>query len=250
MIKSETAPLESWIEECVTYLKETESFNVHRPHKDEFLLLYGIAARVMRYSDAYLHLVRLGLINEAVVLARAALEHAIALQWVFTVDGGIGRFQVDMAHDHFEHFSKLVAWLNHQEMAAELPAADSLPSGKRLPKFMGMLRDLDENNFLEMSYHILSQQVHVTHSAVASFLKQGSDEVHIDPEPQYGYQYPATYVVAISCMLARWVMAKLTDSPDLLEHLERVSNELHLPMALVGNLEEKKQRKGLSDVAD
>lgn len=251
MTTPEIAPLENWIEECVAYLKNAQGFEVHPTHRDEFLLLYGIAARVMRYSDAYLRLTRSELLSEAVVLARTAFEHAIALQWIFTVDGGISRFQVAMAHEHADHYRNLAKWLDSQDIASGLPSSESMPKGKQLPKFMDMLRGLeDESFFLESSYHILSQQVHVTHTAVASFLRQGSGEVHIEYEPDYGYQYPATYVVAVSCMLARWVLAKLTYSPGLLEQLDRVSNELHLPMTLMGNLDEKKLRKGLSDISD
>lgn len=114
---------------------------------------------------------------------------------------------------------------------------------------MNMLRELDHEKFLEMSYHILSQQVHVTHAAVAQFLEQGDQELHINYDPKYGYQYQATYVVAISCMLARWVVAKLTDDPQLLELLDKTSDDLTLPMTLIDNIEEKKRRSGLSEAA-
>ncbi|KZM27991.1 hypothetical protein ST47_g866 [Ascochyta rabiei] len=67
--------LETWIEQCVAHLRDAENFDIYRPHEDEFLLLYGVAVRVMRYCDAYLHLVRSGFTGEAVVLARTALEH-------------------------------------------------------------------------------------------------------------------------------------------------------------------------------
>ncbi|WP_033237118.1 hypothetical protein [Rhodococcus globerulus] len=112
-----------------------------------------------------------------------------------------------------------------------------------------MLRELDHGKFLETSYHILSQHVHVTHAAVAQFLEQGTDELHIKYEPKYSYQHQATYVVAISCMLARWVVAKLTDDPQLLELLDKTSDNLTLPMTLIDNVEQKKRRKGLSEAA-
>ncbi|QIX54003.1 DUF5677 domain-containing protein [Rhodococcus sp. DMU1] len=249
MTKPDEAALETWIEQCVAHLRDAENFNVHRPHKDEFLLLYGVAARVMRYSDAYLRLLRCGFVSEAVVLARAALEHAVTLQWVFIMDGGINRFQVDVGHDRLEHYRNLAEWLNHQELAEAVVSLNAPPKGKRLPPFMNMLRDLDQEKFLETSYHILSQHVHVTHTAVTSFIEPGTEELHIKYEQKYSYQYQATYVVAVSCMLARWVVAKLTDNPRLLELLDKTSDDLILPMTLIDNVNEKKRRKGLADEA-
>ncbi len=249
MTRPDDAALEAWIEQCVAHLRDAENFDVYRPHKDEFLLLYGLAVRVMRYSDAYLRLIGSGFVGEAVVLARTALEHAVTLQWVFIVDGGINRFQVDIRHDRRDHYRNLAEWLNHQELAEAVASLDSPPGGKRLPPFMQMLRELDHEKFLETSYHILSQHVHVTHAAVAQFLEQGADELHIKYEPKYSYRYQATYVVAISCMLARWVVAKLTDDPQLLELLDKTSNDLTLPMTLIDNVEQKKRRQGLSDAA-
>ncbi|QXF84302.1 hypothetical protein HBA53_24670 (plasmid) [Rhodococcus pyridinivorans] len=247
MSKPDETALEAWIDQCVAHLRDAEDFDVHRPHKDEFLLLYGVAVRVMRYSDAYLRLVRCGFVGEAVVLARTALEHAVTLQWVFIVNGGINRFQVDVGHDRLEHYRNLAVWLDHHELAEAVASLDSPPEGKRLPPFMNMLRELDQEKFLETSYHILSQHVHVTHAAVAQFLEQGTEELHIKYEPKYGYQYQATYVVAVSCMLARWVVAMLTDDPPLLELLDKTSDDLILPMTLIDNVEEKKRRKGLSE---
>ncbi|MDH6293156.1 DUF5677 domain-containing protein [Rhodococcus opacus] len=247
MTKPDEAALEAWIEQCVAHLRDAEGFDVHRPHKDEFLLLYGVAARVMRYSDAYLRLVRDEFVGEAVVLARAALEHAVTLQWVFIVDGGIKRFQVDLGHEYIEHYNNLAEWLDNDELAEAVTALDAPPEGKRLPPFMSMLRDLDHEKYLETSYHILSQHVHVTPAAVASFIEAGAEELHIKYEQQYGYRYQATYVVAVSCMLARWVVAKLTNDPKLLELLDKTSDDLTLPMTLIDNVDEKKQRKGLTD---
>lgn len=246
MTRPEDVALEAWIEECVAHLRHAESFDVYRPHKDEFLLLYGVVVRTIRYSDAYLQLVRLGFIGEAVVLARTALEHAVTLQWMFIVDGGISRFQAEIARERIEHYGNLADWLDNQELADAVAALDAPPEGKRLPPFMNMLRDLDKEKFLETSYHILSQHVHVTHAAVTSFIEPGAEELQIKYEQEYGYQYQATYVVAVSCMLARWVVGKLTDDPNLLELLDKTSDRLVLPMTLIDSVDEKKRRKGLS----
>lgn len=245
MTRSEDVALEAWIEECVAHLRDAESYDVYRPHKDEFLLLYGVVVRIMRFSDAYLLLLRRGFVGEAVVLARTALEHAVTLQWVFVVDGGISRYQAEVAQERLEHYVNLADWLNTQELIDAVSALEAPPVGKRLPPFMNMLRDLDQAKFLETSYHILSQQVHVTHAAVAAFLEPGVEGLHIKYEQEYGYQHQATYVVAASCMLARWVVAKLTNDPKLLKLLDTTSEELVLPMTLIDGVNEKKRRKGL-----
>ena len=236
---------EAWIKECVAHLQDAESYDVVSAHANEFLLLYGVIARTVRFADTYLHLVRAGFGSEAVVLARAALEHAVTLQWIFLVDGGIDRYRVTAAHDRQEHYSNLAEWLNNEELAEEVKKLGLPPAGKRLPPFMNMLRGLDKENFLEMSYHILSQQVHVTHSAVTSFVAPGEDELHIKYDQDYGYQYQATYVVAASCMLARWVVARLTNDTALLERLDKTSDDLILPMTLLDSVARHKQRKGL-----
>ncbi|KQU02554.1 hypothetical protein ASG56_16515 [Rhodococcus sp. Leaf7] len=237
--------LEVWIEECIAHLRDTDEFEVNRVHEEEFLLLYGLVARVMGYSDAYLRLSSAGLVAEAVVLARAAIEHAVTLQWVFTVDGGVSRFQSAIANDRINHFKNLAAWLDTDELAQQVVALKPPPPGKQLPKFMNMLRDVDQNEFLEMSYHILSQHVHVTHAAVTAFLERGTEGLHIRHTQQYGYHYQSTYIVAVACMLARWVVAKLTSNAGLLKRLDEVSNRLVIPMTLIDGLEPEKKRPGL-----
>lgn len=244
MTRPTEAEHETWTEECVAHLQDAESYDVVSAHANEFLLLYGVIARTIRFADTYLHLVRAGYGSEAVVLARAALEHAVTLQWIFVVDGGIDRYRVTSAHDRQEHYSNLAEWLKNEELAEEVKKLDLPPAGKRLPPFMNMLRDLDKENFLEMSYHILSQQVHVTHSAVTSFVAPGEDELHIKYDQDYGYQYQATYVVAASCMFARWVVARLTNDTVLLERLDKTSDDLILPMTLLDSVAPNDQRKG------
>ncbi|WP_072803133.1 DUF5677 domain-containing protein [Rhodococcoides yunnanense] len=243
--KPDLPALEVWIGDCITHLRDAEGFDVNRVHKEEFLLLYGVAARVMGYSDAYLRLSRAGLAAESAVLARTALEHAVTLQWIFIVNGGVNRFQVNVAHDRIDHYTNLAVWLKNEELAKAVASLDAPPTGKRLPKFMSMLRDIDEEKFLETSYHILSQHVHVTHTAVAAFLEQGDKELHIKYKQEYVHHYQATYIVAVSCMLARWVVAKITNDTELIELLDKKSDDLILPMTLIDGLELSKRRPGL-----
>lgn len=246
MTRPTEVELEAWIEECVAHLRDAEGFDVLSPHANEFLLLYGVIARTVRYADAYLVLCRAGYSSEAVALARAALEHSVTLQWIFVVTGGVDRFHVTAAHDRIKHYSNLADWLKNDELAEQLTKLDPPPEGKQLPPFMDMVRSLDQEKFLETSYHILSQQVHVTHAAVTSFITPGEeDKLHIQYDQDYGYRYQATYVTAAACMLARWVVARLTNNTELLSKLDSTSDELLLPMTLLDNVIPEKRRKGL-----
>ncbi|MBS1674518.1 MAG: hypothetical protein JSS74_11195 [Actinobacteria bacterium] len=238
--------LETWIRDCVAHLRDIHGYDVTRAHENEFYLLFGVIVRTMRYADAFLDLMESRKEPEAVPLARAALEHAITLQWVFVSDGGINRFSREVAHDRISHYTNLATWLGNTELAGVVAQLDAPPEGKRLAPFGNLLADLDQEKFLATSYHILSQQVHVTHAGVAAALVQGPEELHITYEQTYPYRTEATYAVAAACMLARWVLAKLTNDEVLLERLDKVSDELHLPMTLVESLPKKKRRRGLS----
>lgn len=243
MPKVPEAALADWIRECVSSLRDADGFTVEKVHADEFLLLYGLVARTFRYSNAYLTLTDVGMVGEAVPLARAALEHAITLQWVFVVEGGVTKYRNSVARDRVEHYEKLAKWLDNDELRQALTELGPLPKGSQLGKFMAMVRDLDEGTFLETTYHVLSQHVHVTHSAVTSFLRPGEEELHILFDQEYAYRYQATYACAIACMLARWVLARLTDDDALLEELDRISDELLLPMELAQHVKPPRKRR-------
>jgi hypothetical protein len=66
--------LEAWFDGCVAHLRDSDGFRIPVGRSDEFLLLYGSAARTARYADAYQVLVRADFPTEAIPLARAALE--------------------------------------------------------------------------------------------------------------------------------------------------------------------------------
>lgn len=237
--------LEAWIEDCVSAVRDRQEYVVLRTRSAEFLALYGLIGRTSRFADAYLQLVGLGLSHEAVPLARAALEHAVTAQWVFLVRGGIDRYRVAIARDLREHYTTMAEYLGKPEFVAEVAALGPPPAGKALPRFMEMLRELDQGHFLETSYHMLSQQVHVTHAAVTSFLEPSEDLTHFRYEQDYPYGYQATYVVAEACMLMRWIQATLTGDEDLLGELDKKSDELTLPMNLIESLPAERRRRGL-----
>lgn len=237
--------LESWIEECVASVRDRRDYTVPRARESEFLLLYGLVARTMRFADAYLRLCRLEFVGEAVCLARTALEHAVTAQWVFILKGGVDRFHRQVLHDRRDHYGRLADWLDMPDLRAEVEQLDEPPAGKRLPKVTAMIRDLDEGKFLETSYHVLSQQVHVTHYAVTSFLEPGERQTHFNYEPTYPYRYQVTYAVAVSTMLVRWVLAKITDDAPMLAELDEKSDALMVPMSLSESAPSERRRAGL-----
>jgi len=176
MAQTPTEELEEWIVECVEHLRSSDGFTVPESQGNEFLLLFGLAARTVKYSDAYLLLTRSNFESQATPLARAALEHAVTLQWAYLIDGGVDRFRVEIAHDRVAHYSTLAAWMNSDELKARVAGLGLPPRGKRMPPFLNMLRELDEGRFLETSYHVLSQELHMTHAAVTSFLTTSEGE--------------------------------------------------------------------------
>lgn len=247
MHNPESADLVSWIEECVAHLRDNSGFRVPANHEADFQLLFGPVARTVRYSEAYLHLARADFSAEAIPLARAALEHAITLQWVCLTNAGVTRFRNTVRRDHANHYRKLALWLDSDELRQSLDRLEPLPAGSpQMPPFMNLLRDLDHEGFLETSYHVFSQQVHVTHATVLSFLhvREGGT-VEVTYDRPYPHRYQATYAVAAACMLARWVIATLTDDVALLEHLDAASDRLILPMNLLEQLPTIRRRPGL-----
>lgn len=237
--------LRAWIEECIADVRDREDFTVLAERASEFLLLFGIVGRTIRFSDGYLRLCEIGFVSEAVPLARAALEHAVTVQWVYIVEGGVERYKRASFQERRDHYAKLAHWLSDAEFVAEVERLEPTPEGKRLPPFMNMLRDLDEGEFLETTYHMLSQQVHVTHSTVTSFLGGDEDQVHLTYEQDYPFSYQVTYAVAVACMLGRWILAHLTNDDALLAALDRKSDELILPMNLIDRVPPGRRRVGL-----
>ncbi|WP_029251546.1 DUF5677 domain-containing protein [Paraoerskovia marina] len=239
------AELLAWIEECISDFRDRGEFKVLATHKDELLLLFGVIGRTVRFADGYLKLCELGSMSEGVPLARAALEHAVTVQWVYIMKGGVGRYHRAVIQDRRDHFARLTDWLNDTELLAEVERLERTPEGKRLPPFMNMLRDLDEGKFLETTYHVLSQQVHVTHSAVTAFLGGDDDQVHLKYEQDYPYSYQVTYAVAVACMLVRWILADLTNDDGLIAVLNKKSDALILPMNFIDGVPPDRRRAGL-----
>lgn len=245
MTRPTEAELRAWIEECVVDVRDREEFRVSEARQSEFLLLFGLVGRTARLAEAYLRLCEFGCMSEAVPLTRVALEHAVTAQWVYLVEGGVGRYHRSVVQGRRDHYATLADWLEHTELRVEVDRLEPTPEGKRLPPFMNMLREVDEGKYLETTYHVLSQQVHVTHSAVTSFLGWDGVGLHLEYEQDYPYPYQLTYAVAVACMLVRWILAHLTDDNDLLDALDKKSDALILPMNLLTGLHPENRRTGL-----
>jgi hypothetical protein len=245
MVKVEEAELIAWIRTCDAYLRDARAHEVLSDHANEFLLLYGLIARSTRYAAAYATLLDAGAEAEAVPLARVAIEHAITLQWVFTTVGGIDRLRTSVAHDRNDHYRQLAKWMDNETLRTATAALEAPPAGRRLGKFQDMLRDLDHKHFLESRYNLLSQQVHVTHSAVTGFIDAQQSELGITYEQNSPYRSVATHIAALAATLARWVLARLTNDEAMLSELSDVSDLLQLPIDLSDQLPPAKKRVGI-----
>ena len=227
--------LQDWIRESAAAIGARDEFTVKAAISDEFLLLFGPCAQAIRYAGAYTELQRAGYTREAAALGRAAMEHAVTAQWVYLVDGALSRFRSSVMHSRKRFYTDLAEWLNIDEVrtgALRLPS----PPGKGMPTFSGqggIMSDLDQENFLKTGYKVLSQTVHVTHSTVHGFLGLDDKNAYfLKYETGDYYEYQTHYLVAISCMLARWLIGKLTEDGPALTYLDRKSDELYLPCSL------------------
>lgn len=248
MSKVPQQDLESWIQECAEWMRRAEStgYAIPRENNNDFMVLFGVIARTIRYAETFLELALNGKVNEASPLARAVLEHAVTAQWVFNVEGGADRWRRTVQHDRHRYFKLISEWNQIEEIREGVERMPEPPSGKQLPKFMDMLRELDHEHFLETSYMILSERVHVTHAVIVESFEQDTEgNTRLSHPREDAFIYPAVYVTALSCMLVRWILSTLTDDADDLKLLDGKSDELQIPMTLIHKLPTEKRRKGL-----
>ncbi|WP_147441645.1 DUF5677 domain-containing protein [Mycetocola lacteus] len=232
MAQVSEAEFTKWIRECISSVRDAQNFAIEAHRRDEFLLLHGLIVRTLRYCDAFLLLNKSGFEVEATALARAALEHSITLQWVFLVEGGVERYRVFASQRIRNHYKQLAEWEDHDELRSAVNDMPPVFEGSGLGSFSDLLKNLDDGSFLIEQYHLLSQQVHVTHETVLSALTLENGETGILWDQQYPYRRSATQICAISSMFARWVLANQTNDTELLAYLDQVSEALVIPMNL------------------
>ncbi|MBN9629638.1 MAG: hypothetical protein J0I18_03380 [Actinobacteria bacterium] len=231
-----------WIREA-SELIDRDDFTVRTSDQVVFKQLWGICVQTLRHARAYVVLVDAGFEREAMVLARAALEHAVTAQWAFHWHDGLSRLRVSMVRGEKENIELVGNWFSDEGLLATA-AAITVPQGRGLPSFTDMMRDLDEERFLQNSYGSLSLAVHVRASTQTSYFASETEELLLRHEPSHALRGPATNMAAMAAMLAVAIIMELVDDRAALARIDEASEALLLPPTLRPGIPEAKRRPG------
>lgn len=225
----------TWIDD-VAHSLEREPFSI--PDEDVNMLLgvYGVCAQSIRFSTAYASLYRAGHEREAIVLARAAFEHAITAQWAYFVDGALARLGASAHHTSQGFYVKMGTYLNRPDVVDEALRAYE-ESGKGMPPFSDRMRALDHGAFLETHYKMFSQYSHVTGSTVTGFLESEGERLALVADPNDPNRHATLYVVAVVTTLAAWILEVLMGGAESLRAFEERADALSLPCSVSGDID-------------
>lgn len=223
---------ETWVRESVRERVLEKEVRLRPEYQKAFPWIYPLYLRIKRFCETYLILLEKDFSSEAALQARSAIEHAVTLQWILLKDDGIERFQRKAQHDHRSFYKDLGNWLDINEIRDYVAGLPELGTGDKLPRFSQIIKEFDSKYFLEVCYRILSQYVHVTHVAVESFVNRSSNPLTFKDEPNFNFRLPTSYAVASSMMLAKWAMAVMKGDENELLALDRLSEELRIPVTL------------------
>lgn len=208
-------------------------FDVPVENFNEFKTVYGVCAQAIRYANAYVVLVKAGRPREAVALARQALEHAGTAMWAHFIDGALDRLVATIEETHFDFYRKMSAYLGNPELLQEIEKKEAAlgERGKGMIKIVQRLKAIDQNDMLQTVYMQQSQFVHVTGSSVLGFLsvdKDGQLGLNFNPPDPHGAN--TAYATAMATMFASWQIAFVGGDKATLAELDRLSDELLLPL--------------------
>lgn len=227
----------------VQRIHQLEEVDIPVANFDEFTVLFGLIAQTHRLVDAYLVLRDEGLGREGTVLVRGAFEHAITAQAAYLTHDGCKelyeRFQVRQR----AYWTKIGDALSSDEIRdtiAAWPAIDFPPRGANFSKHV--LEPLDVDGFLAGIYDSLSLVLHPTHATLDFVLDEDGSKVLHHGRTDGRSDYYTNYAGAISCLLARWVLARLLRDDEELARLDTLSDELEIPVRLDHQLSPEKQR--------
>ncbi|MBO1741589.1 hypothetical protein [Leifsonia sp. TF02-11] len=245
-MNSEPRPTEgdwiAWIREA-SELIDRDDFVVRVADEVVFKQLWGICVQTIRHARAYVLLVDSEFEREAMVLARAALEHAVTAQWAFHRYDGLSKLRVSMIRGEKENIEMVGKWFSDDGLLATA-AAITVPLGRGLPSFTDMMRDLDEERFLENSYGSLSLAVHVRSTTQTSYFAGEADDLLLRHEPSHALRGPATNMAAMAAMLAVAIIMELVDDQAALTRINEESERLNLPPTLRPGIPEATRRPG------
>lgn len=193
-------------------------------------MTYGCCCQTARYAEAYLALSELGMTLEARTPARAALEHAVTVEFAYLRTGGLDMLAASSAWASWSIDDRLARW-----RGGEVPVKPGPETGKRLPSVSGangILDTLDpDNRMLQPGYTVLSQSVHVTNETVVAYFTKSPEDgsLSLSARREDPLSEHTRVLVAQACMFTAWIYARTRGDQARLDELDALAVELHLP---------------------
>lgn len=203
----------------------------------EFKMTFGCCVQAVRYAEAYMVLCDNNLSLEARASARAALEHAVTVEWAYFRVGGLDRLANSATATSWDIQDRLHRWRQTSEDPGDKPEFTSDEKVPRLTSEDGLLWQLDPDDvLLNPGYAVLSQGVHVTNQTVTGFFRTVNEQrdIQINHHRQDILAGYALHLVAASCMLVSWIQAHVLENEERLQELDEISDALGLPIRLDG----------------
>jgi hypothetical protein len=201
----------------------------------EFKMTFGCCVQAARYAEAYMVLCDSGLSLEARASARAALEHAVTVEWAYFRVGGLDRLANSATATSWDIRDRLHRWRQTVDAPGDRPEFTAAEKVPRLTSHEGLLRQLDPNDvLLNPGYAVLSQGVHVTNQTVTGFFRTIKEQrdIQINHHRQDNLADYTLHLVAASCMLVSWIQAHVLENEERLQELDEISDALGLPIRL------------------
>jgi hypothetical protein len=227
-------PIPAWlsfIEECEQRLHAENMYEVAGEDQVEFNAVYGICAQAIRYAGAYVVLYRAGRSREAVVVGRQALEHALTAQWAHFGEGRADELIGSYHHSRERVFRAVTKRLRTPADEVEEVLASMAGRGKRLLRVTDMIEQIDYDDMFKTAYMEMSQVVHVSGETVTSFMGVNDEGgLGILSEAVDPHERQTAHYTAMAAMFASWLLESLRVESSDLEQLDRLSDELRLPL--------------------
>lgn len=211
-------------------------------HESALSALWGPAVQTIRHSQATFYLIDGDFTREAMVNARAALEHAITVQWVLHREGGLEQFMDHLIRNHKGEAERFGDWLDVDEIRASADEIDR--PGGTFPNFLrNIVGEFDERSFVVNAYGNLSLAAHVRAATTMAYLEGTPGQTHdLFFEPRVTHEGEAPLVAAASAMLSAAAPLTLMGDDDLLDELSDLADALQLPVSLRDELQEPIRR--------
>ena len=217
-------------------MKRRESFQAAEGHFEDFRFLIGIVIRVRRCVEAYFRLEKSGYSAEGEMLVRAAVEHAVSGQWAFLVNGGMTELRNSADKSQVAILKVYHDAMPDPDFQRRYEEAKSQLEGPFLPAFSrenGILKQLGAD-FLDLSYRVLSQRVHVTSKTLVDAFEVSADSRRLEvvDVPKGENQYEAVTCLAASGVFVSWIIARVLGDEAELARIQSLASSLNLTYRL------------------